>query len=110
MKETLQRHKTKSHPKIPESIQNLRATFSDRAVLEKYGYNLDGDEKFYIDTVIEKDFAFTVFASKYVIDFVQQNIEPGSRHYIMDGKFDSIPGGFYQLLIITIEFQNDVSI
>lgn len=76
--------------------------------IEEYGYNLDGDAKFYIDTVVAPDYAFTVFASKHTINFIEENIDPESRHYLMDATFDGLPPGFYQLLIIAIEYQNDV--
>lgn len=109
IKRTLHNHKAKARPKVPESIQKLHDTFLEPAVLENYGYNLDGDELFYIDTVVAKDYAFTVFASQFVIDFVQSNIAPRARKYLMDGTFDSLPKDFYQLLIITVEYQNDVS-
>lgn len=108
-KRTLIRHKSRAHPKVPHSILEIRDRFLDRAVMEKYGYNLENDGLFYIGTIIEKDFAFTVFASKYIIEFIQKNIQPIQRRYLMDGTFDSLPGDFYQLLIITVEYQNDVS-
>lgn len=69
---------------------------------------LKGDEDFYIDTVVKPHFAFTVFASKYVIDFINKNIEPNLRSYLLDGTFDSLPDGYYQLLVISIEYKNDV--
>lgn len=70
---------------------------------------MEADGDFYIDTVVEKDFAFTVFASKFVIDFIQKNIDATSRSYLMDGTFDSLPDAYYQLLVISIEHNNDVS-
>lgn len=76
--------------------------------MNKYGYTLDQDERFYIDTVISFQYAFTLLASKFVIDFVQKHIEPRARN--LDAIFDSLPDGFYQLLIVTIEYRNDVSI
>lgn len=77
--------------------------------MDKYGYNMEHDAKCYIDTVVTPHYAFTVFASKFVIDFIEKNIEPSTRNYLMDATFDSLPKGFYQLLIISIEYQNDVS-
>lgn len=77
--------------------------------MEKYGHTFDGDSKFYFGTEIQKDFAFTVFASEFVINFVKNNITPRRRRYLMDGTFDSLPKGYYQLLIICIEYANDVS-
>lgn len=77
--------------------------------METYGYTMDNDAKLYIDTVVTSEYAFTVFASKFVIDFIKENIKPESRNYLIDATFDSIPKDFYQLLIISIEYQNDVS-
>lgn len=103
------RHKNKVYPRDPKLIENIRDKFRESNILEQFGYTLDGDARFYIDTVIASDYAFVIFASDYVIDFIQQNIKPELRNYLMDGTFDSLPGEFYQLLIISIEYRNDVS-
>lgn len=79
-------------------------------IIEEYGYNLEHDSRFYIDTVVNPNYAFTVFASQFVIEFIQENIKPECRYYLMDATFDGLPPGYYQLLIISIEYQNDVSI
>lgn len=79
-------------------------------ILKEYGSNLEGNEDFYIATVVMDEFAFTILASKFVFDFIDKNIEPSSRSYLMDGTFDSIPNAYYQLLVISIEYNNDVSI
>lgn len=109
VKKTLSRHKNKIYPRIPDSIENIREKFEDLKIMEKYGYNLESDSKFYIDTVVTSHYSFTVFASKFVIDFIEKNIEPASRKFLMDATFDSLPKDFYQLLIFSIEYQNDVS-
>lgn len=109
MKRTLQRHKNKAYPKIPKTLEDIRNSFLDPKILDEYGYNLEKNARFYIDTVIETNHAYTVFASKFVIDFIQKNIKPGLRNYLLDGTFDRLPGSdYYQLLIITIEFENEV--
>lgn len=109
MKKTLSRRKNQEYPKIPTSIENIGIQFKNPKIMEKYGYNLENDAKFYVDTILELDYAFTVFASTFVIDFIKENIQPNSRNYLMDATFDSLPNGFYQLLIISIEYRNDVS-
>lgn len=111
MRPTLERCKSAKYPKKPTNIDEICKSFSDSKIREKYGLTLDGDADFYIDTVQHHDHAFTIYASKFVIEFIKKNIPPESRHYLMDGTFDSIPlpAEFYQLLIITIEYQNDVS-
>lgn len=119
MKKTLERHKTeKPLSKIPRSIRDFQSQFKDRDIINKYAYTLDGDAKFYIDTVIHqevgpdqevKECGFSMFASHYVIDFITKNIPPESRNYLLDGTFDNLPLGFYQMLIVAIEYKNDVS-
>lgn len=109
MKRTLLRHKTKKFPKMPDSLETIRDTFLDPEIIQKFGMNYERDCKFYIDTVITDFYAFTIFASKYVIDFIEENIEPKSRNYLMDGTFDHLPKEYDQLLIISIEYMNDVS-
>lgn len=103
------RHKNKKYPKDPRSVEGIRNKFLKQSIIEEYGYNLEKDEVFYIDTVVEKNYAFTVFASKFVIDFIEKNIQPSERSYLMDGTFDSLPNAYYQLIVISIEHQNDVS-
>lgn len=109
MKQTLMRHKNKTYPKDPGTIEAIREAFLQPNILKEFGANLEGDADFYINTVVEEEFAFTIFASKFVIDFIEKNIEPSSRSFLMDGTFDSLPNAYYQLLVISIEFNNDVS-
>lgn len=110
MKKTLERKKNPRHPKRPSSLAEFRNEILKPDLMSQYGYTSDGDFRFYIDTVLNKDYEFTVFGSQYTIEFIQKNIPPESRRYIMDGTFDKIPKYFYQLLIIAVEYQNDVSI
>lgn len=115
MKKTLERHKREPFPKIPPSIELFQSQFRNRDIVDKYAYTLDGDARFYIDTVIHMDVendeehAFSMFASHYVIDFIEKYIPPASRNYLLDGTFDNLPLGFYQMLIVAIEYKNDVS-
>lgn len=97
------------HPKKLSSIEEIRDRFLVPDIIDEYGYTLGHGAKFYVDTVIEKDSSFTIFASQFTMEFIKKNIAPESRNYLMDGTFDSLPAGFYQLLIITIEYRNDVS-
>lgn len=109
MKRNLARHKNDEYVAKANSCEEVRDIFLKKAVIEKHGYTLDGDAKFYINTVIKKDFAFTIYASKFVIDFIKEKIEPHERKYLMDGTFDCMPKYFYQLLIISVEYQHEVS-
>lgn len=104
VEKTLRRHKNKAHPKASQSIGEL---FKDPQIMHEYGHNLERDSKFYIDSVEAQDYGFTLFASQYTIDFFKQNIK--HRKYLMDATFDSLPESYYQLLVIAIEYRNDVS-
>lgn len=108
-KRTLERWKNQTYPKVPSSIEQLQSDFKKPDIINKYGSTHDGDAKFYMDTIITKNYEFTIFASQYVMSFIQNYVEPEERRYLMDGTFDSLPKGFYQMLIIALEYQNDVS-
>lgn len=109
MKKTLERSKNVIYPKIVHSLDEICKKFKDKSIMDKYGYTLDHDAPFYVGTEETLNYGFTVFKSQYVVDFINKNIEPGSRKFLMDGTFDSLPTGFYQLVIISIEHQNEVS-
>lgn len=108
MKKTLSRYKNKKHPSPrPDTIEDIRTAFLNPNIIQDYAYNYERDARFYINTVTTPDYSFTLFVSQFTIDFVEKNIK--RRKYLMDGTFDSLPEGFYQLLIIAIEYRNDVS-
>lgn len=118
MERTLNKIKTKAHPKKPHSIEGIRETLMNPNVVKDYGLNVEGDSFSYVGTVChvgdiddenDEDYAFTVFASKYVIDFIEE-MPPEQRLYLMDGTFKSLPKEYYQLLTINIEYRNNVSI
>lgn len=78
-------------------------------IREKYGYTYDGDAPLYVGCEVNDQYAFAIFKSQFVIDQIKANILPADRKYLMDGTFDCIPKEFYQLVIISIEYKNDVS-
>lgn len=108
MKRNLDRHKNKEYPKNTKVYEEIRDKFSRPEIIEKYGLTYDNDAKCYIETVVEENYTFTVFSSEFVINIVKNHIQ-GERKYLMDATFDCIPREFYQLLIISVEFMNDVS-
>lgn len=108
VKRSMTNWKSINYPKKPNSIEEIQRVFCDPNIIEKYGSTHNG-EAFYIDTIIARDYKFTIFASPNTIEFIEKNIAPESSRYLMDGTFDSLPKGYKQLLIISIEFQNDVS-
>lgn len=109
VKRTIARKKNKVYPRIPRSMQEFKTEFSKPSILHEYGNNLDNDARFYLDTEITDDYEFIVFYSAYVKNFIEEKIPVGSRNYLMDATFDSLPKGVYQLLIISLGYDNNVS-
>lgn len=106
---TLNRIKNKKHPPIPRSLKKIRDVLNSKAILSKYGNTLDKKRKFYAGTVVAEAYTFTVFVSFKTVDMIERYIKPVKRRYLMDGTFKIRPKLFYQLLIITIEYKNDVN-
>lgn len=109
MKKTIARKKNKTYPKIPRSIGEFEKEFLKPRILNEFGYTLDGDARFYLGTEITENYQFIVFYSDYTVNFIREKIPVGSRCYLMDGTFDSLPKGLYQLLTISIKYENNVS-
>lgn len=105
----MDRVKNDKHPRSPKTFSELKELFEKQDVLKSYGYNLKATERQYIDTVVDEKFAFSLFASFSIIKFITEHINSRSRNYLMDGTFSCVPRLFYQLLIIAIEYKNDVS-
>ena len=115
MERNLRRQKNTPSPKSYTTAAEIRDAFKLPATMNEYGMNLRNTRPFYIDTIeIEKTpkpSAFTLFVSHQVIDMIRQKIPPNQRNILMDGTFSSRPiGCFYQLLVMYIEYKNDVSI
>lgn len=109
MNRQLTRIKTEPRPKLPINNMKIFELFQRPDIIEKYGYTLDGSNRLYIDTVIKEQYSFCIFASFAVLNIVRSNIKPEHRRYLIDGTFNVVPRSFYQLLIISIEFENNVS-
>lgn len=110
MERTLRRYKNNERPRKPETLSDVIEAYEDQAIMWKYGLNLRQTERFYITTVQEESFAFTLFASIQVMSLIESHIPPENRNYSMDGTFDMTPlKCFYQLLMIHIEFGKSVS-
>lgn len=109
MDRNLRRLKNTPFPKLPTNADEIKSAFKKPEILEQYGFNLRGSERFYVDTITDTQSAFTVFASTEAIRLTVEHIPPNERRYLLDATFDVTPiGGFYQLLIVYIEFKNDV--
>lgn len=102
------RLKNNKFPKMPRSPHDIIEAFKDPDTRDKYAFNLRKTKRFYMDTVILEDSSyFTIFASYQAIDMIEKHI-PENRNYLIDGTFKVATMGFYQLLIIHIEVENDV--
>lgn len=111
MKRNLGRILNPNRPKMPKTSEEISEAFKNEVVYNEYGLNERKTEPFYIGTVDNgPSYAFTMFASMQVVKMIQQFI-PDNRKYLMDATFDITPLGCYtQLLVIYIEFKNDVSV
>lgn len=109
MRQQLGKIKNRNIPKKPKSVEEVHQLFQQPHIMEKYGYTLDNKHQLYTASVCSADYAFTLFTSKAVLDFVEKNI-PTNRKYLLDGTFKSAPGPYYQLLTISIEFKNEVNV
>lgn len=107
---TLNIIKNNKHPKLPKSFEETRKILNTTSNVKKYGYSKIESSRLYIDTIVEEKFAFMVFASYVVIDKIKQYIEPKERFYLVDGTFKIVPRLWKQLIVIAIQFKNDVRI
>ena len=88
---------------MPGNAQEISDAFKKPVILEEYGFNLRGSERFYVDTIqINTQSAFTVFASTEAIRITLEHIPPDERRYLLDATFDVTPIGSYQLLIVYV--------
>lgn len=110
MRQQLRNIKNEDVPKRPKTVEDIRQAFEDESVLKRYGYTLDNERRLYVETAVQIAHSFTIFASHAAIEFVKQKIPPGSRNFLLDGTFSIVPRSFYQLLSISVEYMNDVSI
>lgn len=108
MKRELYRLRDKKYPKRPTSHSELQDSFKNPEVLNEYGRTLDDSNKLYVGSIVEENYSFHSFASLATIDLIQEHIPPEQRKYLIDGTFSIVPKMCYQLLIIAVEYKNDV--
>lgn len=98
------------YPKMPKNATDIIKAFNDNEIVKKYAFNLRRTKRFYIDTVVNGAGFFTIFASHQIISLIEKFIKPEERKYLVDGTFKIVPlNSYYQLLIIHIEYKNDVN-
>lgn len=99
----------KKRPKNVKTPADIAKEFENAETLTDFGLNMRKNKRFYIDTIVDAENSFTIFASHQIVDMIKQHIPLNDRRYMMDGTFDVSPlGSYYQLLIIYIEYKNDV--
>lgn len=110
IKRQLYRTRDKQYPKRPATDEEMEKAFATEAIFEEYGRTLDKRRPFYAGSVIKKNcYAFHVFASFGIIDLIKKHIPPSKRKYLVNGTFKIVPRRFRQLLIIAVEYENNVS-
>lgn len=110
MSRNLRRIKNTTRPKNPKTVDALIDEFKNPSVMSKFGLNSRKNERFYMNTVRGNTFSFTIFASAQIMTLIENHVKPMDRRYLIDGTFQLVPIGFFrQLLIIHIEYMNDVS-
>lgn len=109
MSRNLRRYTNKKYPSKPNTLAKIIEAYADPTTMQQYGINLRKTYRFYVDTIDQEKGGFTVFASKEVMQMIDENIPPENRKYMLDGTFAVAPlGSFYQLLIIAIDYKKDV--
>lgn len=106
---TLYRLRDKNRPKNPENNKTIQKIMAVPEIDEEYGFSMNKQNRFYMGSVVKKIFAFHVFASLAVVSMIKDRIAPNDRKYLIDGTFKIVPRQFSQLLIISIQYNSDVS-
>lgn len=112
----LLRLRDKKYPKRPDTDSEIQnKLLHDPDIRDKYAKTLDKSRWLYVDSVIkERKYAFHLFASFATVELIKQHIPPNQRKYLADGTFRVAPRRFSkgggQLFIVSIEYNNDVSV
>lgn len=103
------RLRDKQYHERPKTDKELQKAFRNPQIFKEYGKTLNEKFDFYMGSKVNKNYSFHVFASLTTIDLIKKHIGIGERNYLMDATFKIVPAKHQQLLIISIEYKNDVS-
>lgn len=109
VKRQLYRLREKIYPKNPKSCQDFVEMMKDPKIFEQFGKTENKQHRFYLGSQIKRHFAFHIFLSKATIKMIEEKIPAGERKYLMDGTFSIVPRNMSQLLVISLEYENNVS-
>lgn len=113
MRRNLHSIKSRIFPKSPQNFQDISNIFKKKEIFDEFGKSRhQKDKDFYRHTIIEANFAYTIFMSPTIHNTISGWDDLQPRHFLMDGTFAITPCGgiFKQLIIIHIAHSDYVSI
>lgn len=101
MQRNLRRIKAAAMPKSPQTPQDFIDSFKNFEFMQKYGMcDSESDQQFYQTTVLENDFAYSLFFSLPIANRIK-TVPHVDRHYLVDATFSVVPScGYKQLLMV----------
>lgn len=81
MQPQLKRIKDKSYPIKPTNWQEIRECFQNEEIFSRFGHTLNKENKFYVDTVVNENSSFCLFASYATMNLIEKYIPPRQRNF-----------------------------